>query len=359
MGQSRPSSRVAVVEDDGAMAAFLAFELGPGRMAMPIGYPMNNLQAFVAPDTPLDARRVIRKAGLRGWRFIAAPARQLALAPHHYEGTAVEAPLIDLSDGYKSYYLSRSKKFLEDDRRHSRSLERQVGPVTLDWGSSAPEDIRQLIDWKTARYGGARELFGDETARRILEEVSAARGEDCGGLVNVLRAGDRVVAVISGLTSPSGLSGWFTAYDEEMRKFSPGTLALLATAEEAERRDITRIDMGAGQDGYKLRLANASYPVAGGAVWAVPGEHAARRIYRRLRHLARSRDLVGRVGDGGVSRPRARMPCHQLVVAENLDVFQVRDDPYRMAKGRGVDRVVVGVEADVRPICDLGLDAPP
>ncbi|MGD0556920.1 MAG: GNAT family N-acetyltransferase [Streptosporangiaceae bacterium] len=282
VGQSRPSARIAVVEADGAIAAFLAFDLGPGRMGMPIGYPMNNLQAFVGRGTPLDARRIIRKAGLRGWRFIAAPAQQLALAPHHYEGTAVEAPLIDLSDGYKSYYLSRSKKFLEDDRRHLRALERRVGPVSLEWGTSAPEHVRQLIEWKTARYGGARELFSDPVARRIVEEVSATRSADCGGLVNVLRAGERVVAVISGLTCQSGLSGWFTAYDEEMRKFSPGTLALLMTAEEAERRDITRIDMGAGQDSYKLRLANASYPVAGGAVWAFPGEQAARRIYRRL-----------------------------------------------------------------------------
>jgi CelD/BcsL family acetyltransferase involved in cellulose biosynthesis len=282
VGRSRANARVAVVEADGVIVAFLAFELAPRRIGMPIGYPMNNLQAFVGRDTPLDARRVIRKAGLRGWRFVAAPARQRALTPHHYEGTAVEAPLIDLSDGYKSYYLSRSKKFIEDAGRHLRSLERRAGPVSLEWGTSAPEHIRQLIDWKTARYGGARELFSDPGARRIVEEVSATRSEDCGGLVNVLRAGGRVVAVISGVTCPSGLTGWFTAYDEQMRKFSPGTLALLATAEEAERRDITRIDMGAGRDSYKLRLANASYPVAGGAIWAIPGERAARGMYRRL-----------------------------------------------------------------------------
>lgn len=283
VGRSRPNARVAVVEADGTIVAFLAFELAPGRLGLPIGDPMNNLQAFVGAGPPVDARRVIRKAGLRGWRFPAAPAQQAALIPHHYEGTAVGAPLIDLSDGYKSYYLSRSKKFLEDDRRHLRSLERRVGPVSLEWGTSGPEHIRQLIDWKTARYGGSRELFADPAARRIVEEVSATRSEECTGVVNVLRAGDRVVAVISGLTGPSVFSGWFTAYDEEMRKFSPGTLALLMTAEEAERRNITRIDMGAGQDSHKLRLANASYPVAGGAVWAIPGEHAARRIYRRLR----------------------------------------------------------------------------
>jgi CelD/BcsL family acetyltransferase involved in cellulose biosynthesis len=59
--------------------------------------------------------------------------------------------------------------------------------------------------------------------------------------------------------------------------------ALIATLEEAARRHITRIDMGAGQDSYKSRLTNASYPVAGGAVWVIPGERAARALYRRWR----------------------------------------------------------------------------
>jgi len=289
VGQSRPSARVAVVEDGGVITAFLAFELARGRIGMPIGYPMNNLQAFVSDGAPVDARRVIRRAGLRGWRFPAAPAQQLILAPHHYEGTAVGAPLIDLSDGYKSYYLSRSKKFIEDADRHLRSLERRIGPAALEWGTSGPEHVRQLIDWKTARYGGARELFSDPASQRIVEETLTTRHDDCGGLLNVLRAGEQVVAIVSGLTSPSGITGWFTAYDEQMRKFSPGTLALLATAEEAERRDITRIDMGAGQDGYKMRMANASYPVAGGAVWAFAGERVARGAFRRLSRIADER----------------------------------------------------------------------
>jgi CelD/BcsL family acetyltransferase involved in cellulose biosynthesis len=89
--------------------------------------------------------------------------------------------------------------------------------------------------------------------------------------MSVLRAGERTVAVDFGLTSPGGLSGWFGAYDHDLRRFSPGTMILLATAEEAARRDITWVDMGYGQDSYKFRLANASYPIAGGAVWVSPG----------------------------------------------------------------------------------------
>lgn len=283
VGGIRQNARVAVVEADGRIEAFLAFELGPKRMGIPIGYPMNNLQAFVTRGAPIDARQVIRKAGLRGWRFFAAPLEQHALVPHHYAGTAVGAPVIDLSDGYATYFSSRSNSLTTEVARKRRSLERQIGPISLEWGNAAPEYIRRLIEWKCARYGGARELFADPAARRIVEEFATTSDEDCDGLVNVLRAGDRVTAVISSLGCHGALCGWFTAYDLDLRKSSPGTILMLATAEEAARRGIGRIDMGAGQDSYKFRLANDSYPVAGGAIWAIPGEGAAREIYRRFR----------------------------------------------------------------------------
>jgi CelD/BcsL family acetyltransferase involved in cellulose biosynthesis len=283
VGGIRENARVAVVEANGRIEAFLAFELGPARMGMPIGYPMNNLQAFITPEARIDARQVIRKAGLRGWRFIAAPLEQQALVPHHYAGTGVGAPVIDLSDGYAAYFGSRSNSLVSEVGRKRRSLERQIGPISLEWGSADPAHIRLLLEWKCERYGGARELFADPTARRIVEEFATTFDEDCGGLVNVLRAGDRVTAIISGLACHGGLSGWFTAYDLDLRKSSPGTILMLTTAEEAARRGIGRIDMGAGQDPYKFRLANDSYPVAGGAVWARPGEKAARAIYRRFR----------------------------------------------------------------------------
>jgi CelD/BcsL family acetyltransferase involved in cellulose biosynthesis len=278
----RPNARVAVVEDNGDIQAFLPFDLGPQRIGMPIGDPMNNLQGFVSEGANIDAKRVIRKAALRGWRYTTAPAGQRALAAHHYDGTLVEAPLIDLSDGYESYFASRSKKLTADFGQHWRSLERRLGPASLEWGSTAPEHIRQLIDWKSARYGGTRELFAEPAARCILEELSVSASEECGGVVTVLRAGDQVLAVRSGLTCPSVICGWFTGHDPEMKKFSPGTLILFATVEEAARRHITRFELGAGQEAYKSRVSNGSYPVAGGAVWAIPGERAARGLYRRL-----------------------------------------------------------------------------
>jgi len=286
VGRHRPNSRVAVVEADGAIKAFLPFDLGPQRIGLPIGDPMINLQGFVSAGATIDARQVIRKAGLRGWRYTAAPADQPALAAHHYAGTLVQAPFIDLSGGYESYYTSRSKNFTVDFGRQWRSLERCVGPVSLEWGATALDHIHQLIEWKSAKQYGARQSFSDPATRDIVEELAVTSNEDCGGLVTVLRAGERVVAIYANLICPGVLSGWFTAYDDEIAKFSPGKLAMLATAEEAARRDITRFELGASQDSYKSRVTNASYAVAGGAVWVIPGERAARGLYRRL-HLER------------------------------------------------------------------------
>jgi CelD/BcsL family acetyltransferase involved in cellulose biosynthesis len=280
----RTNARVAVVEDGGVIQAFLPFDLGSQRIGMPVGHPMNNLQGFISEDAAIDANQVIRKAGLRGWRYTAAPTTQRDLTAHHYDGTLVDSALIDLSDGYESYLAGRSKKFTDNFRWQWRSMERRVGPASLEWGATALEHVQQLIDWKSAKYGGSRELFADPVARNIVEELSMSPDKECGGVVTVLRAGERVLGVYSNLTCPGVISVWFTSSDHDpvMKKFSPGTLLMLATAEEAARRGFVRLELGPGQDAYKSRLSNGSYPVAGGAVWVIPGERAARGLVRRF-----------------------------------------------------------------------------
>jgi CelD/BcsL family acetyltransferase involved in cellulose biosynthesis len=295
VGRYRPDARVAVVEADGQIEAFLPFELAPRGIAMPIGYPMNDLQGFVGRGTPIDARRVIRQAGLRGWRFVAAPAQQRALVPHHYAGTLARVPVIDLSNGYQHYLSSRKKESTKRIAEKRRALERRLGTSYLTWSSPRPQQhLRQLIDWKTAKYGGARQLFSDPAARRILEELTTGSGDDCRGLLSVLSAGERTVALFFGLIAHGGLSSWFPAYDRELSRYSPGRMMWQPLAEKAACRGITRLDLGYGQDQYKFGLANASYVVAGGAVWASRCEQAARSGYRRLRGRAsRARGLSG------------------------------------------------------------------
>lgn len=287
VGRHRTAARVAVIEDGGTVAAFLPFERTGAGMALPIGHPMNNLQGFVSSGAPLDARQVIRRARLRGWRFDNVRADEAALRPYHYAGALVRCPVVDLSGGYPAYTSGLSKSLVSEIARRRRALGRQRGPVTLDWNSATPEaDLRRLVSWKSGKYDGTRQLFTDPSAWAIVTELATSSSEDCAGSVSVLAADGQPFAIALWLAGAHELAAWFAAYDPEFRHSSPGTMILLVTAEEAAKRGLAHIDLGGGQDDYKFRLANSSYPVAGGAVWAYQAEEAARRTYRRFAQRA-------------------------------------------------------------------------
>src|ERR1019366_7264692 len=100
VARARSTARVAVVEENGKIEAFLPFELASKSIAIPIGWPMNDVQGFIGSGALLDARSVVRRAGLRAWRFDHAPLEQTALAPPHYHRTTFPSLVLDLTDGY-------------------------------------------------------------------------------------------------------------------------------------------------------------------------------------------------------------------------------------------------------------------
>jgi CelD/BcsL family acetyltransferase involved in cellulose biosynthesis len=281
VGRFRGGARVAVVEDGGQIAAFLPFELGARGVGMPIGYPMNNLQGFIGSGLSMDARRVVKRARLRGWRFDAVPAGQSALAPFHYEGTTVPCPVIDLAKGDLSYISARKKA--------RRALEKELGTVSLEWNSADPAQVDRLIEWKSRKYHGTSLLFSDPTARSIVKHLATSDADDCRGVVSVLFAGKQSAAIHLALLGPRSLAGWFMAYDPALSRFAPGMMLWLPLAKAAEERGISKIDLGAGQDAYKLELSNDSYMTAGGAVWVSGAEAAGRKAVRRLCSLSRER----------------------------------------------------------------------
>src|ERR1700733_9809970 len=283
VGRHRPGARVAVVEDGGQIEAFLPFEPAASRVAVPIGYPMSQLQGFVCSGAPIDAKSVLRKTGLRGWRFKHAPADQQVLLPHRYTGAESQCLVVDLSAGYEAYYQGLSKALPSESARRRRALERRFETVSLEWHSAHPAAaLKKLIEWKSGMYGASRELFADPAAVRIVEELSTSVSDDCAGVLSVLSAGSAPIAAALWLAEPHGLAGWFTTYDPEFRRSSPGTMLLLAVAEAAASRGITLFDFGGWPDDHKCRVANGSYPVVGGAVWAHRTEEMARGIYRRF-----------------------------------------------------------------------------
>jgi CelD/BcsL family acetyltransferase involved in cellulose biosynthesis len=282
-GRARSNARVAIIENGGKIAAFLPFERHALAMGVPIGYPMNDLHGFIGSDALFDARTVVRKAGLRGWRFDHAPAEQQALAPFHYKRATVQAPVMDLRRGYDFYLGSRSKNFRQTAGRKRRNLEREIGPLSIRWDSPDPKaELKQLINQKSGKYHGTRLLFSDPTALRIVEELATVDNPDCRGFLIVVHAGERPIARLMGTYAHGILNPWFASYDPDLSRFSPGITMYLALAAEGTSRGFDVIDLCSGQDLYKFHLANDSYPVATGAVWVSRAESLTRKMYRRF-----------------------------------------------------------------------------
>jgi len=285
VARHRSSARVAVIEHSGAIQAFLPFETSGQKTAVPIGHPMNDLQGFIGSGAPIDARAVIRKSGLRGWYFHHAPANQECLSPYYHLGSTVRAPVIDIGSGYESYVGGHTRPGARRLSEKKRALERRLGSISLMWRSSDAGHFGQLIRWKSGKYGGAERFFSAEPgALKIVQDIATSDSEDCAGVLSVLCAGEQVVAAHLGLLGPVGLCSWMPSYDPDLSRFSPGLLMWMPLIEEASERDVARIDLGYGQHSYKFDLANDSYPVAGGAIWASKLEQQAWKVYRRFRY---------------------------------------------------------------------------
>ena len=300
IGRQRPTTRVAVLEDGPAIVAFLGFETDSERVGWPLGGGMSDAQAFVAaPGFECDVAALVRQMGLCVWKFDHLAPAQKPFEPYGY--VLRPSPVIDLSGGHEAYLdetRKRSKDVLAQTGRRRRKLEREHGPVTVEWHSPSADDLATLIEWKSAQYRRTevQDLLAPDWAKRVLHELAIdAPEEDCAGLLATVRVDGRMIAAHFGLARGSALSWWFPAYDPDYGKYSPGLILLLALAEAAGEHGIETIDLGPGASDYKLRVANDSYEVGRGSV---PAQGLLYRAAIRARHPGwvprKLRSLVGR-----------------------------------------------------------------
>ena len=280
--------RIAVVEDDGAIRAFIPYTKGDDGIAIAPGGGFTGLDGLVSSGVPIDLRAVIRRAGLRGWRFSHAPAEQSPLDPYRYEGD-YHTDLVhytDLRDGYDGYMNALPEsvtKRISRTERYRRALQRQVGEVSFEWNSSDPSHLPLLLDWKSAQFETVRQWLADPSVRPYLRELADSDNEDCSGITSVLSAGSQPVAILFSLRCGHIIAPWQVAYDPEYSRFSPGTILWLTFFRESVKRGVEMVDFGYGDNQYKEWFGNSTYSTNGGGVWASRLGSAARVLYRRTR----------------------------------------------------------------------------
>ena len=128
-------------------------------------------------------------------------------------------------------------KHFRDLRRKSRKLESELGSIVVVERAGDPQAIDDFLALEAAGWKGNEGTAlacgqGAEFFRAICERFAEA------GRLQMLttRAGDRIVAMQSALIAGEGLFCFKIAYDESLRRFSPGTLLMAETASEFHRR---------------------------------------------------------------------------------------------------------------------------
>ncbi len=250
----RPDAQLAVLTESQSITGFFPFErrrLGSGG---PVCGWLTPCQALIhAPGVEWDPRELLRGCGLSAWRFDNLIVGQLPFEPYHTY--TVPAPMIDLADGFDTYYEKlriKSPRFCKELARKTRKIGREVGELRIVADSRDVSVLRTLMSWKSAQYRQTSHVdrFNQPWLAGLLETLLETRTDGVSGLLSALYAGDQLVAAQFGLRNRSLLVGWFTAYDIRFRKYTPGLIHLQQLAEEMAATGIRLIDMGAGPKNY-------------------------------------------------------------------------------------------------------------
>lgn len=264
----RPNVEAAVLRDGDRVVGFFPFERYAGSIARPVGGRLSDYQGVIA-TAALNWRieDILRGCQLKAWEFDHQLACQHQLAP--FFAKAGQSRQLNLSAGYDTWLESRraAAKTVNETLRKFRKLQRDY-TIRFVWHTSDEAVFQQLMIWKSEQYRrtGADDLFANQPIVALLRRIWQTQQPHFAGVLSALYANDNLAAVHFSMQSGPMLHSWFPAYDPALGKHSPGASLLLSMAQEAVEHGATCIDLGKGDEEYKLALASDSVPLGEGVV---------------------------------------------------------------------------------------------
>jgi CelD/BcsL family acetyltransferase involved in cellulose biosynthesis len=218
----------------------------------------------------------------------------------------LEAPVLDLSDGWDAVYERKfSSKARQDRRRHRRQLE-QLGSVEISVART-PDELGPAFDdalrLYELRWRGRREGSGllTATGASFYRSALLRLAEEDVPRVMTLRLDGRPVAANVYLRLSQTLYGLVMAFDPAFARYAPGSEALYSALETAAGEGVTRAEFLGAATGHKQRFTDRVEPIYQGIGLArtVRAGSARRRWWRGFACAAGRR---GRRRPGGSTR---------------------------------------------------------
>jgi CelD/BcsL family acetyltransferase involved in cellulose biosynthesis len=251
---------VAVLEQGNRTEGFFPFQANASGGAEPAARRMSDYEGVIVRSGAVwTAQALLRGCALVRWDFRFLIASQTEFHPYHEAQWT--SPVIDTGRGLPSRISQKLKK-------QFRALGRDRGPVRFVAHVADPEALNALLRCKGAQYSrtGLRDGFPEPWAATVFRRIHATQDADFAGTLSVLYAGDRAIAHALGMQSRNVWHYWINCFDRDYAKYSPGLLLLAEMAGNARSAGLAYIDLGPGDEPYKLRLMNSGIPIARGAV---------------------------------------------------------------------------------------------
>ena len=285
--RARGDVEVAIVSEDNQIIGFLPFQR-VNNVAHPVGRCFNDAHNLIAEkDAGIDWIWLLEQIDVKAYDFHAmlgsSPQR---LGPKNHIGTIASfcATLGDDSQAFLAK-ISKRHKTIRRQPQKTRKMAREIGPVQLEIDCRSTDLLDQTIRWKRDQYNRTNilDFFTPKWTRDLLSGLfnPECLGELPGnarGLLSVLRAGENVVAAHYGIIEDDLLHYWFPTYDPKYARYSPGTALFRQIVAAASDHGIRYIDMGYGEQPYKLKQTDTKSEITYGCI-------SRSSMYRRWRNL--------------------------------------------------------------------------
>jgi len=253
LARVRDDIRIALFKRNSEVCGILPLHVNSENIACPIGENLSDYHAVIASeDFSFSTREFLQACNLKAFYFDHLLSNNPELK--QYSWGQDSSPYLDLSQGYDTYLKDRKKNssLIKNTLRKERKLIREVGELRFVTHTQDPEILERLFELKSAQYKRTNrpDVISLPWVKQFLNEIWKQDSPDFSGLLSTLYAGDQLIAIHFGMLTGSELHMWFPTYEPEFHKYSPGLILLLHMA-QASDLNLTRIDLGKGEEQYK------------------------------------------------------------------------------------------------------------
>lgn len=183
------------------------------------------------------------------------------------------APTISLQNhSYESWLAAKSSNFRSQMRRLRRKFDAVGGVARISTRDTLTTDIGAFLHMHTTRWSGRGQSGFVALAARLpalLEDAAASQLDHGGFRMWILEVDGEPISAQFFFAINGEVAYINGGWDERFASLKPAMLGILHAVEDSFARGENRIDLGGGEQPYKLRFSDGNDPVAW-SILAVP-----------------------------------------------------------------------------------------